>query len=218
MRKPDQNVTVFSGRERVSLRWIELPDELAAWADRNQELVERVQTALTDTYGTLTDDQLWEIIAESQSPEWRQARDGLREAQLCVDDLNSPEKASLGLIGHALDSEENNAAHEQLSVSIAHFTIINEGLRQRDDLSRLLSVLLVQKRMLERSAERTEDLQRSTAALDFSEASQKVEVGATRMLRADNFRAAFKKQAAKLIKLPKAASPSSVSVPSLPKT
>lgn len=158
-----QENTVFSGNERVALKWIELPDELARWADQNQELIRRVQGALSDTYDTLTDEQLWEVIAATCSTEWLEARADLRTAELLWKDMTDPKKASLGAIGEALDCEENDAVKNQCAFSLAHFTVINEGLRQREDLSRLLSVLLVQKRMLERSAERTRNLQKATA-------------------------------------------------------
>jgi len=174
MDKAIQDNTVFSGSERAPIKWIELPDDLAKWADQNHELVERVQRALSNTYDTLSDEQLWEVIASACSAEWRTARTDLRAVETQWADLNSPEKTSLGLIGNALDSDENNAVSDRFAFSLAHFTIINEGLRQREDLSKLLSVLLVQKRMLERSAERTLSLQKATAgfaALAFEEAA-----------------------------------------------
>ncbi len=82
----------------------------------------------------------------------KSARGPALGAQDAWDDLNHPMNAPLGAIGRALDSDETANANEHLTLSLAHFTVINEGLRQRKDLSTLLSVLLVQKRMLDQSA------------------------------------------------------------------
>ncbi len=134
---------------------IGLPDELAEWVEQNRELVTRVQLALTSSYANLTEEQIWEVIAtacDPDPPQWKNAREGLRSAQEKWDDLNHPINASLGAIGRALDSDETADASEHLAVSLSQFTIINEGLAQRKDLSTLLNVLLVQKRMVDQSA------------------------------------------------------------------
>ena len=145
-----------------------LPDELSEWVDRNQELVLRVQQALTDTYETFTEEKLWEAIAENCSPEWSAARKKLQTAETEWTHFNSPEQAPLGAIGQALDSEESSGVEERYTVSLADFTIINEGLRQREDLNRLLSVLLVHQRMLERSKQQTQSVLATLAPISNS--------------------------------------------------
>ena len=98
-----------------------------------------------------------------------------------LEDLNSPLKASLGAIGLALDSDEMDGAREHHAISLSDFTIINEGLRQRKDLGNLLSVLLVQKRMVEQSANGTQRAFKATMNLgdvgslreDFHQAARK---------------------------------------------
>ncbi|MBU6476069.1 MAG: hypothetical protein KGL10_00280 [Alphaproteobacteria bacterium] len=130
---------------------IGLPDELAEWADQNRPLILRIQGALNNSYAGLTNDQLWEAIAANCSPEWQLAQAGLRAAEKEWNDLNHPANRPLGLIGQALDSEETERAGDRYALSLSHFTIIDEGLRQRPDLEKLLNVLLVQKRMLGQS-------------------------------------------------------------------
>lgn len=210
--------STFSGSERPVLKWIELPEDLAKWVDKNQEMVERVLNALSDTYDTLSDDQLWEAIAATNSPEWREAKEDLRTAELRMEDLNSPEKTSLGLIGSALDSDETNAAKEQHTVSLSHFTVINEGLRQREDLSRLLSVLLVQKRMLERSSVGSQDIHKTNAKLAFAEASTpKSNTPAEKPTSGFGIRNIFKKHSDRLFGPAKTAEPKKTPVALSPK-
>jgi hypothetical protein len=211
MSKADLENSVFSGNDRAPVTWIALPDDLAKWAGQNQELVERVKNALSDTCGALTEEQLWEAIAASCSPEWREARTTLQGAEYRWKDLNSPEKTSLGLIGNALDSDENNAARSQFAFSLACFTIVNEGLRQRGDLDRLLKVMLAQKRMLDRSAEQTHHLQEATTHL--SAMSPAPQAGAL-----TGIRDTFKHYAGKLLKLKKIQTPMNAPVPSSPGT
>lgn len=165
MKKKQDGMTFFSGSERASITWITIPNELAEWAAQNQEFVARIQSSLSNIHAdAVTEEQLWETIAEASSPEWTEAKESLNRANHRWADLNSPEKKPLGPIGHALDSDETNAAGEQLASSLADFTVINEGLRQRGDLNRLLGVLLVQKRLLEKSAERARDVKKATEA------------------------------------------------------
>ncbi len=160
------------GMEGAPMERIDLPGELAHWVDQNGDLVKRVQDALADTYDSiLTEEQLWHVIAAANSPEWKSAQEELAAAEKKWKDLNSPANASLGLIGAALDSAENNDARSLFVHALASFTIVNEGLRQREDLGRLLKVMMVQTRMLERSAERSAGLQKSTghlAEMDFT--------------------------------------------------
>ncbi len=130
---------------------IGLPDELAEWADQNQDLIVRVQSALKSSYTSLTSDQLWETVAASCSPEWQAAHADLQDAERTWNNLHHPSNMPLGAIGQALDCDETDTAGDRYALSLSHFTIIDEGLRQRPDLENLLNVLLVQKRMLGQS-------------------------------------------------------------------
>ncbi len=147
----DDDALSGTGKHPGTAILIGLPDELAEWADQNRELILRVQGALKSSYAGLTHDQLWETIAASCSPEWQVAHADLRDAEKKWNNLHHPSNMSLGAIGQALDSDETDTAGDRYALSLSHFTIIDEGLRQRPDLENLLNVLLVQKRMLGQS-------------------------------------------------------------------
>ena len=209
----------FNGGKRPPAILINLPDELAEWADQNHELIRRVQGALTDSYASLSEDQIWEVIAttcDPRPPQWQEARENLRSAEKIWDNLNSPMNASLGAIGQALDSHETDDAKKHFDLSLSDFTIINEGLRQRPDLSTLLNVLLVQKRMLDQSTDRTHQAQQSTIELadmtslrdDFRRAARKP----SRIQRQ------FRAYTQRLLAPRKPVSPMNVIVPWLPGT
>jgi hypothetical protein len=140
---------------------IGLPDELAEWADQNRDLIRKVLHALKDSYANLTEDQIWETIADVSSPEWKPAHDAWLSAEKEMSKLKHPMHAPLGAIGEALDSDETGHAQHRHDTSLAEFTIINEGLRNRPDLENLLKVLLVQKRMLDQSTSLTRQAQRA---------------------------------------------------------
>jgi hypothetical protein len=162
----DREIEDFDQDRQPPFKPVELPADLTRWVQQNHDLVMRVQSALENTYDSPpTDEQLWEVIASTCSPEWLNAREVLRDAEKSWMDLNSPEKVALGPIGMALDSEEIDHAMERTAHSLAAFTIVNEGLRKREDLGRLLSVLLVQKRMLDKSAEQTRNLLKADKSL-----------------------------------------------------
>lgn len=151
--------------ERAPATLITLPDELRELIEHNQELVERVLGALSDTYSTLTEEQLWDVIAAASSPQWKQARMELDGAEACWADLNKPDNMPLGSIGEALDSDMTTSVKKDVTVKLSEFKIYDEGLRQREDLKKLLGVLLVLQRMVDRSAEITRQVQKSTVRL-----------------------------------------------------
>lgn len=193
-----------------------LPDELAEWADQNQALVLRVQNALTATYTSLTEEQLWEAIAGACSPKWQTARKRLQTAETAWEEMQKPDNAPLGAIGLALDGDELDKRREDYTISLSEFTIINEGLRQRQDLRTLLSVLLVQKRMVDQSAAQTAATWRATANLEsmFS-LSNEFDKAAGRQPR---IRRQFSAYARRIFGPKKPAEVTSVTVPWLPKT
>jgi len=134
-----------------------LPDELAAWAAENHELVMRVQQGLRSSYAEeLSPQKLMEIVATaSNDPDFLKAQHEKLDAEKTWNELNHPTNAPLGLIGLALESDESVHAHERYLAKLANFTIISEGLMERrPDLAKLLNVLLVQKRMLDQSLSR----------------------------------------------------------------
>ena len=52
--------------------------------------------------------------------------------------VHAPENRPLGLIGSALHSEETNGALRDHALALAGFTIIDETLRQQEELTKLL--------------------------------------------------------------------------------
>lgn len=211
------------GMDRPAMERIDLPADLAWWVEQNGELVKRVQDALSETYDSVvSEEQLWYIVAGANSPEWKAAHDHLTAAEQKWKDLNSPTKASLGLIGAALDSAETNDARSAFVHALASFTIVNEGLRQREDLGRLLKVMMVQTRMLERSAAHSAALQQSTghlAEMDFTRAAEQ----ATRPMRrkdpaspAQGLAGAFRRVSEKLLGSRQKTADAAISEPSVP--
>lgn len=196
---PANLTTTFSGSERPAMKLIELPEEVAKWADQNQEMVERIRTTLSDPDDEMIAEKLWDILASACSPEWREAKEHLDFTKRHLDDLNSPEKAPLGLIGSAMDSDEINAAREQHTLSLSHFTVINEGLRKREDLSRLLMALLKRKEDLDRSIASTRSLEKATARLAFADASAKEIATPEKPVAGIGIREMFKTHAARLL-------------------
>jgi len=139
---------------------LELPDELAQWVHNNNELVGRVQDALNGSYASLTEEQIWHIIANaSGDPDFMRSHKEMREAEKVWNELNQPMNVPLGLIGLALESEKTSSARERYLSTLANFTIISEGLlERRPDLARLLNVMLVQKRMIDQSLARSQQV------------------------------------------------------------
>ena len=146
-------------------RLITLPDELQIWLHMNEDMVARVRSARAVTYDTMTEKELWYLVAGTFDDTWRAAHKELQAAEAETNELYSTTNTPLGAIGRALEGEKIMAASNRLDMAVAHFTHVNEGLQQREDLKCLLEVLIVQKRMLEQSEKRTKDLQMSEHAL-----------------------------------------------------
>jgi hypothetical protein len=96
---------------------------------------------LLESQAPLTEQHLWETLAENWSPEWAAARAALRESERRLARLNSPEHAPLGAIGHALDSAELNDVQHHHTLELAKFTVINESLLCDETVGRLLETL-----------------------------------------------------------------------------
>ena len=173
MSRSEFEYTILHGSDRIKATALDLPDELAAWVASNRDLVTRIHEALSTTYETLTEDTLWNVIAENSSEDWRQAKEDLKLVENEWDELNSPATVPLGLIGSALDSHIISPVAEKLSSSIANFNIINEGLKKRDDLTKLLQVFKVVTRILDSSAassQKTKNAAHELNRLDISSA------------------------------------------------
>lgn len=144
-----------------------LPDELAGWVNNNSELVGRIQESLAGSYATLTEEQIWHVIAAAAGdPDFMKAQKDVQAAEKIWNELNHPINRSLGAIGRALDSDETDEAHNRYLQKLANFALISEGLlERRPDLAKLLNVLLVQKRMLDQSLKRAREVVKAAKEL-----------------------------------------------------
>jgi hypothetical protein len=149
-------------------QWIRPAEDIEKWTVQNGEMIAKVEAALLTSVQPLPEPQLWEILADACSPEWQQAKAALALAEKTLARLTSPEFAPLGLIGGALDSHETNEANDHLIQSLVQFTVINEQLRSRADLNRLLGVLLVQQRSLHATADISLQAKEMTKKLDVA--------------------------------------------------
>lgn len=164
---------------------IVLPDDLRDWASRHEPMISRLSQSISSIPAALPEASLWELIAETWSAEWTQARAQLTAAENDLENLMKPENRPLGLIGSALHGEETNAAEQRHSLALADFTIINETLRQQEELHRLLRAALDYQQMLGKSLDISRKLAGITdafahvasddphAAPDFSRAAER---------------------------------------------
>jgi len=113
---------------------------LGVWAEEHAAFLQitlRRKSALNKT----DENALWEIIADSWSADWGTARSRLGEAAQDLFERQKPENIPLGSIGLALDAGALGQSEERYRTALAHFTTINEELRQHAQLSRLLEIL-----------------------------------------------------------------------------
>lgn len=124
----------------AEMQLIMLPDDMQDWANSNQPIISRLSEALKEK-PDLSEKAVWKLIASEYSPEWSHAKSSLRSAEKQVRFVNAPENMPLGLIGSALHSDETNSAQRDLELALAGFTIIDETLRQQEELTMLLRVV-----------------------------------------------------------------------------
>lgn len=105
-----------------------------------QELILQIQATMSDINNALTETDLWNLIAASSSPDWRVAKETLDAAEHLLQERHDPSNIPLGLVGHALEGPDINAMKNKVTASLAYFTVINEHLRQREDLSRVFGM------------------------------------------------------------------------------
>lgn len=142
---------------------IKLPAELGDWAESNRSMISRLSSAISHK-PSMPEEAVWGLIASEYSPEWARAKSQLKSAEHEVHLLSLPENVSLGLIGSALDSHVTNNAHNQHAIALAAFTIVDESLRQHDQLSTLLSAAKEHQRTIAESLELSRNAATMTAA------------------------------------------------------
>ena len=142
---------------------IKLPAELGDWAESNRSMISRLSSAISHK-PHMPEEAVWGLIASEFSPEWARAKSQLKSAEHEVHLLSLPENVSLGLIGSALDSHVTNSAYNQHAIALAVFTIVDEGLRQHDQLSSLMSAAKAHQRTIKQSLELSRAAATATAA------------------------------------------------------
>lgn len=117
---------------------------LGDWAVENADFL----TALTHKInqgGTqakkLSENAAWNMIADTWSPDWAQAKTQLGVAANDLFERQKPENVPLGAVGLALDAGEMDKSEKRYRDALADFTVINEELRQNLHLSRLLETI-----------------------------------------------------------------------------
>ena len=124
-------------------------------ACRYHNVITHVELATRDLYVPLNENQLWNLIARTVSVEWSQAYQNLQTAQQSFCRYDSGEEKPLGPIGAALEGAETTQAYEDFVMKLSSFTIIDEELRQNEELALLLEGLKQRQRMLASSSELT---------------------------------------------------------------
>lgn len=115
-----------------------LPEHMQHWAQLNAPLLDRLQKRL-DLRQALHIDDLWHMIADHASSEWRHAKQALNEAQTVLADRTSIYNRPLGAIGYGLDGGETPEIQNEHSEALAYFTAIDEQLRMRPELKTVLT-------------------------------------------------------------------------------
>lgn len=116
--------------------------------EQNQAMINELLAAMGDKAFGATDADIWEMLAERFSPEWRESRDALLRAQKELDERLNDDNVPLGLIGMALDGGETTQYNDAYSTAIANFTMVNENLRQKTDMQQLMGGLLLAQRAM----------------------------------------------------------------------
>lgn len=124
-------------------------------AERYANVLVHVELATRNIEVPLSDNQLWNLIARTVSVEWSQAYQSLQSAQQSFGRFDSGEEKPLGPIGAALEGVETTQAYEQLVMTLSSFTIVDEELRQKEDLRLLHEGLAKRQKTLAVSSELT---------------------------------------------------------------
>ncbi len=124
-------------------------------AQRYHNVLVHVELATRNVEVPLSENQLWNLIARTVSVEWSQAYQSLQVAQQSFGRYDSGEEKPLGPIGAALEGVESTQAYDDLVMNLSNFTIIDEDLRQKEDLRLLLDGLTKRQKILTESADLT---------------------------------------------------------------
>ena len=159
-----ENISGLERPDRTTLLPIPLPVDLHDWATRHEPMISRLSQSITVISQPLNETALWHVIAEHFSGDWKEKHAELLRTEKHLAQLMSPENAPLGLVGAALHSDETNHAAKQHTLALADFTIINETLRQQEEMHKLLGAVLAYHQTVTQSL----DLSRNIAGISQS--------------------------------------------------
>jgi len=114
---------------------------LGTWGEANTDFIAALEHKMGQTSKTITEAALWDMIADTWSADWGKARAQLGDAATDLFERQKPENIPLGSIGMALDAGALGESEKRYSEALAIFTIINEELRQDENLSKLMAVI-----------------------------------------------------------------------------
>ncbi|TAL30765.1 MAG: hypothetical protein EPN97_11825 [Alphaproteobacteria bacterium] len=211
----DTTVENISGTapEKKDTLPIPLPGEMLDWAIQNEPLISRLSKSFSVVSTPLPADDVWKLIAENYSDDWKEKHDELQRTEKQLAQLMSPENKPLGLVGAALHSDETNAAEDKHTKALVDFTITNETLRQQDDLHKLMGALLAYQETVTKSLDLSRDVRGITSAFgsvaaleqDTPEAGSAFMKAATKEKEPEGLSSSFLQKASKFFGLSSAA-------------
>lgn len=140
------------------------PEEMGRRVQDEGGLIPRVTAVLAERGAALSEESLWEALAEAHSTEWAGARDALEKAKGKLRHLQSPENMSLGPIGRAMNGAEETAAENEEAEAQARFTLIDEELRNNPHMMAKMETLLDRKSVIEKSLQMSAAARQATRA------------------------------------------------------
>lgn len=138
------NVTAAASEAHAPARQPDFIAVLGNWAVEHADFLTALTHKMTQSghpAKKLTENTVWDLIADTWSPDWAQAKTQLGIAANDLFERQKPENIPLGAIGLALDAGELDQSEKRYRDALADFTVINEALRQDTQLSRLLETI-----------------------------------------------------------------------------
>ena len=147
-------------------------DSVRDWKWQSAEIQVAIESRLGELKRELpaeSETAVWEALAPSINVEWKEARTELERAAKKLNRLHSEDKP-LGLIGQALEGERVNRAEEKYNMALATFTMLDESLRQKDDVRAQLDTAVHELRhrmhLIEEMEKTSQQLQKVNELLD----------------------------------------------------
>lgn len=142
----------------------EIPADLKEWSEQHNQFLSDLREAVINNAEEypFSEPQAWSLIAKHASPSWSTAYNSLVDIEMRLHELTRPETIPLGAIGLALGGEELDQVQEEYAHALAGFTIVDENLRQQEDLNKLLTAVMGHLSVVEQSLLTTRRAQEAT--------------------------------------------------------